>query len=228
MRGELVGDDRDAPVAEPDEVLGGGASAALVVDAHAGHALRDNVRRIVDEHGRQPAVADRLDHLVALGHAVDDEAVDRRGPHRPGVVAARDRAGHEQEPEARLLGGPGDALEEEHRRGVREGVGEPVRVEDADGPGPPAPQAPRRRVRPRVTEPPRRLHYPPAYLLGELIRPVVRVRHRRRRHPDLRRHLLQGGPPSPVSISSLDAHLTPMIPFLKRFSKTIKKDGVAW
>ena len=107
----LDADDQQVAVAEAQQVLRGGAGAALVVDLHA-RLVRQRGR--VHHHERHAGGADLLDLGVARGQADRDDAVDRRPAHRAGEAAVERR--DEVERVARLLGRQGDALARRPRR----------------------------------------------------------------------------------------------------------------
>ena len=71
-------------MAEGDQVLGGRAGAADVVDLDRA-VLRQGRR--VDEHDRQAGPPDLLDLGVVVGQADGDDAVDRRPAHRAGQAS---------------------------------------------------------------------------------------------------------------------------------------------
>ena len=173
-----VDDDRDALVAERDDVRGGVARAAAVVDAdeEAGR-----IARLVDDHHGHAAVERRAHGRVPVGHAVQAERVHDGVAHAADLLLLAAHAGEQQQLVAAGLGRLGQPLQEADGAGIGERVGQALGEHQADGPTEPRPQPPRGRVGPGVAEPLGGLEHLPPQLGGELVRPVVGVRDRRAR-----------------------------------------------
>ena len=117
----LEGDDRQAPVAEPDDVGGDVVGAALLLDADDRFVRRGAT---VQHDHREAAILDDRSSLVVERVAVGDEPVDdgRADGVMGGVVVGA--AGDQHEGDPGLVAGLGDAAEHEQRGGIGERRGE--------------------------------------------------------------------------------------------------------
>ena len=97
-------EDDEAPVAEPEEMIGGLPRAALVVDLD--RRLAGQGRRVDEDH-RQAGPADLLDLRMVRRQADGDDPVDGRPVDRAGQRAVERR--DEVEGVAGRLGRAGDA-----------------------------------------------------------------------------------------------------------------------
>ena len=194
---EAEGEHTEPTVAEGQQVTGEVGRGLAIVDPDEGMAVD---QRTVDEHRRERSAEDLLDDGVVVGQGEHAEAVDDGGADALALVLAR-RARHEQQGMACALGHAGQGGEELDRVGVGEGPREGLGEDDADGTGPAAAQEPAGGVRPPVAETGGGLEDPLAKLVGELVRPGVRVgdggagdpdRIGDRLQCDLRRHGLSG------------------------------------
>ena len=160
-------------------MLGRRASRAAVVDVDADEA---GPGIEVDAHERQAARPDGVHPRIVLGYAIEHEAVDERGLDERRVAAVD--AGDQGEPEPPLLGAGGHSVDEGLGGGVGQRERERVVEHEPDRPGLAARQRPRDGIRPGVAELLGDREHPIAQLGGELIGPVVRVRHGHAGHPD--------------------------------------------
>jgi hypothetical protein len=142
--------DREPPVPEVEQVLGGGARGAAVVDRDERHA--GDVGGVADDQRQVPL--ERGGHARVVGwQRVDEARVDERRPDRRGVGGAVDqRCGEEGEGDAELLGLDGEAAKRGHGGRIGERVGQPLGEQHADRAGPAGAQGPTGRVGPRVAE----------------------------------------------------------------------------
>ena len=101
-----VGDARDPPVAERDEVLHGGPGAGAVVDVHAG---RGQLRQRPLEDDREAVLHQRHELCVVRPRAGHDQAVHPLRAHEVAVAPAVRRQRLHQHPVAAFVGLGADA-----------------------------------------------------------------------------------------------------------------------
>ena len=200
----------DAAVAEreqvPDRLRGG----RRVVDPDEVDAVD---QRGVDEHGGQPALHRGGDQRVAGVEAVEHEAVDRRVAHGVALRLAVGQARHEHDREPVLVGRGREALQEEDGGGIVERACQAVVEHDADRGGAAAAQAARDRVGAGVAQLRRGLQHALAQRRRELIRPVVGVGDRARRHAERARDGDEPRLPRRGSVRGASCRLTSRVPY---------------
>ena len=183
----LQGDDPDPAVAEVDQVLGGQAGAAAVVDVDRGHAL---AHVVVDDDHRDVAPLQPAD--VGRGGVadVDERSVDGDVTRRHERLVRRRRQQRERHAAVGQL--VGDRREEGCGDRVFERLAEAAVDEQPDRTGATAGQCPGRRVGAAVAELVGRGQDSLAQLGGELVGTRERVGHRHPADADAVRDRLEG------------------------------------
>ncbi len=148
----------------------------VVLGEHLTYAF-DDPQAVLFLAGIAEVCAERGYGLLIVPTGTGDEDRD----HAVAVVVAR-AGGHDEQSVPAFGAQLGDAGEEEHGLRVVEGIGEVLAEHDAEGAGGAVPQGTRAGIRPGVPERRGGLPHRGPGLGGDPLRPVVRIRHRHRRH----------------------------------------------